>query len=486
MNPESIYNRKILPDVLDYCEAFFNELLEQAYCHHLQITSANLQHPTHGKAQLNAQVKESFNQFSEWLSRCLTAPLTQITDLSQREIYPSIFKRIEHLTHYLNLATDSGLATHNNPLSHHRIIDTLENLFIANCVESYGILIDEIDTQLALRVDDFYLRLNAICSSHLLISTRREQRPPAKPNTCLDTQTHNSGPGYQASSLSDSEETIEHIKTFFDAELSSLQIGPKLNAVCKKLYLPVINIALYNPSEFLYAESPEHPVKSLLKYLQAIGQYHHHNDMTSHHALTAAIKILKKFNPSSTEGITDIHYTLAALKPLADKCFLSPKVRAPASLSVDSKPAEVSLQASPANEINLATNAQEVHNNDAAQSQKKNATQGTIVCATEGATQSTTKSRFDVMLAEGNWFDYVQHDRLVRCKLAGIVKQIDRYVFISKQGQKVLDIKYGELEELLISEQLVPRYDISFSNTLEGVLTTIKNTSSREIERDFH
>ncbi|HEY7774081.1 MAG TPA: hypothetical protein VIC26_12930, partial [Marinagarivorans sp.] len=212
MTPQSIYKTVLLPEILDFCQDFFPALVEQSQrqCHQASIPSAR-------------ETSDSLNQFSEWLKRCLAAPLTQISDTSLRSISSNIHALGVELTQHINFATDSGLTTQSNPLSQHRLIDALEKAFTINCDTSPQQLMAAIEAQFAAQAYSFYSQLNDLCCAYYRPKNKPENNDELffgdsipKPRVCLDTDTHEE---LSPPSLNDAEEAIKTVKHFFDTEL---------------------------------------------------------------------------------------------------------------------------------------------------------------------------------------------------------------------------------------------------------------------------
>ncbi|WP_394200797.1 DUF1631 family protein [Marinagarivorans algicola] len=83
-------------------------------------------------------------------------------------------------------------------------------------------------------------------------------------------------------------------------------------------------------------------------------------------------------------------------------------------------------------------------------------------------------------LQEGMWFDYNDNGVVLRCKLAAIIKSIKHYIFISREGKKVLELHYDDLQPMLIRNELSLCLNVSLNSSLEDVMTNIKNTHSPE------
>ncbi|HEY7772535.1 MAG TPA: DUF1631 family protein, partial [Marinagarivorans sp.] len=81
-------------------------------------------------------------------------------------------------------------------------------------------------------------------------------------------------------------------------------------------------------------------------------------------------------------------------------------------------------------------------------------------------------------------FSYHRDGRLIRCKLAAVIRQIGRYIFISRQGQKVLEIDYSDLKKELATGALVPLDNDPLNNTLEDILCNIRHAQSKEVEKE--
>ncbi|MDZ7922482.1 MAG: DUF1631 family protein [Marinagarivorans sp.] len=102
--------------------------------------------------------------------------------------------------------------------------------------------------------------------------------------------------------------------------------------------------------------------------------------------------------------------------------------------------------------------------------------------ATTGALETTELAN----IKEGAWFEYHASDeRITRCKLAAIIKQIGLYIFVTKHGKKILEIQQEKLQAYLDKGTLIPLQKDSVSNTLEDVLRNIKHAQNSELEKSY-
>lgn len=84
------------------------------------------------------------------------------------------------------------------------------------------------------------------------------------------------------------------------------------------------------------------------------------------------------------------------------------------------------------------------------------------------------------VISEGHWFDYMHNGKATRCKLVAIIRQIGRFIFVSRQGQKVLEVEKGLLETMLQEGSLRALGEVSVNSTIEDVLSNIKHVQAKE------
>ena len=563
MTSQSIYKSVLLPDILDYCQVFFPSLIEQC-----QREYPGTPFPS------DCEIRNSLNQFMEWLQRCLTAPLTQISDATTRTTENiNTLSLVTQFTQYINLSTDSGLTPNTNPLAQHRIIDALDKTFTINSEADTQLFIGTIEKQFNASAEGFYSQLNRFCGCYFSMSSDSVTRELPKPTVCLDSNIEITPPA-PAPSILDAEEAIQYIKTFIEAELSLDKVDTKFHSLGKRIAIPIINYSLAMP-EALLASDTKHPLKQLLLTIKTIAQHcHAYNSPQSYKLATQAEITLKHFIDCAIEGSININDTLLKLAPIAAQCkepptnTVTPKaepkpkqVTAPTktplvlikntkaigNTKVIDKDDDTTATGKPKSNAYSSIQEQACHmvktllldadkqNSLAAKLQHE--WQKTLECvgnrhgtrskAWEQAieqfielthyasinalplplAQSIEKqlraagfrntlisrraqapaidAQYAVILKEGNWFDYERDGRQIRCKLAAIIKQIGRYIFISRQGQKVLEIDYLPLKKQLINGGIKPCSRVSLNNTLEDVLANIKHAQAQEFELDY-
>ncbi|BCD96430.1 hypothetical protein MARGE09_P0630 [Marinagarivorans cellulosilyticus] len=524
----------------------------------------------------DCEVRNSLNQFMEWLQRCLTAPLTQISDATTRTTENiNTVSLVAQFTQYINLSTDSGLTPSTNPLAQHRIIDALDKTFTINSETDTQLFIDTIEKQFNASAEGFYSQLNRFCGCYFSMSsdslTRREL---PKPTVCLDSDIEITPPT-PAPSILDAEEAIQYIKTFIEVELSLGKVDARFHSLGKRIAIPIINYSLAMP-EALVTSDTKHPLKQLLLTVKNIAQHcHAYNSPQSYKLATQAEITLKHFIDCAMEGSININDTLLKLAPIAAQCkkpqtnTVTPTPDTPTP-ETEPKPKQVTAPTkAPLVLINNTKVINKEDHNTATSKNKNNAyssiqeqachmvktllldadKQNSLAAKLQHEWQKTLESvgnrhgtrskaweqaieqfielthyesinalplplaqsiekqlraagfrntlisrraqapaidaQYAVILKEGNWFDYERDGRQIRCKLAAIIKQIGRYIFISRQGQKVLEIDYLALKKQLINGGIKPCSRVSLNNTLEDVLANIKHAQAQEFELDY-
>ena len=502
----------------------------------------------------------------EWLQRCLAAPLTQVSDSSQRSAGDTDTQSlVAQLTQYINLSTDSGLTPNTNPLAQHRILDALDKILAINSDIESAPYLEAIEKKFGHLAESFYRQLNRFCGCYFSMSTDSLSRDLPKPNICLDSHAVFPEPERSSPSISEVETAIQSIKQFIDDELNQNKIGQKLHSLAKKIALPVINCSLTIPEAFLTKDT-KHPLKQLLCDFKTIAQHCHYERTPHSEKMSSQAEMaIKYFITSAIEGSAKTNETLMILAPLVKQCTtrLAASPEKPAAVEPPAVSPKVSRpvieNATPANTnkiITLPTKAKvstfssikeqaghmiktllldtDTQNSLAAKLQYEwqrileltgnrygtHSTQweqaiqqfieltshtsiaglplhlardvekqlrltGVRNALISGRAQAPAEARFTAILKEGNWFYYDREGQEIRCKLAAIIKQIGRYIFISRQGQKVLEIDYSDLKAQLTAGRIRPCRSASLSNTLEDVLSNIKHAQTKELELDY-
>ena len=555
MTSQSIYKSVLLPDILDYCQVFFPSLMEQSQRQH-----PNTAFPS------ELEIRNSLNQFIEWLQRCLEAPLTQVSDNSQRS--PGTLDTqnlVTQFTQYLNLSTDSGITPNTNPLAQHCILDTLDKILTINSDIEPSPYLEAIEQKFDHLAESFYKQLNRFCGCYFSMSTDSLSRDLPKPKICLDSNAHFPALERSSPSISDVEAAIQSIKQFINEELNQNKVGTKLHALAKKIALPIINCSLTIPEAFL-AHDTKHPLKQLLLDFKAIAQHcHHYRTAHSNEMSSQTEMAIKYFISSALEGPAKTNETRMILAPLVKQC-VAPQPTAPEKRTEAVVPAPSPKASNPATDNQTTSNTGKVitlpsrnkvhtfssikeqaghmiktllldtdtQNSLAAKLQYEwlrileltgnrygtHSTQweqaiqqfieltshasiaglppllarniekqlrltGVRNAQISGRAHPPAEAQYTSILKEGNWFYYNRDDQEIRCKLAAIIKQIGRYIFISRQGQKVLEIDHEELKTQLTSGRIRPCRSASLSNTLEDVLSNIKHAQTKELELDY-
>lgn len=81
-------------------------------------------------------------------------------------------------------------------------------------------------------------------------------------------------------------------------------------------------------------------------------------------------------------------------------------------------------------------------------------------------------------LAQGSWFELKRgDDEQFRCRLAAVIKDIDQFIFVNRNGAKVAEFTRMELAQALRAAQLLPLDDgMLFERALQSVIGTVRKT----------
>ena len=80
---------------------------------------------------------------------------------------------------------------------------------------------------------------------------------------------------------------------------------------------------------------------------------------------------------------------------------------------------------------------------------------------------------------QGAWFDMLQGDSTIRCRLAAFIKPTSRYIFVNRNGMKVAEQTQQELAVALKLNQLTPLDNsMLFDRALETVVTSLRKNRS--------
>ncbi|MBB5213269.1 DUF1631 domain-containing protein [Microbulbifer hydrolyticus] len=81
-------------------------------------------------------------------------------------------------------------------------------------------------------------------------------------------------------------------------------------------------------------------------------------------------------------------------------------------------------------------------------------------------------------LAQGSWFELKRGDEeQFRCRLAAVIKDIDQFIFVNRNGAKVAEFTRIELAHALRNAQLMPLDDgMLFERALQSVIGTVRKS----------
>ncbi|MCO1334184.1 DUF1631 domain-containing protein [Microbulbifer sp. OS29] len=85
-------------------------------------------------------------------------------------------------------------------------------------------------------------------------------------------------------------------------------------------------------------------------------------------------------------------------------------------------------------------------------------------------------------LAQGSWFELKRsEDEQFRCRLAAVIRDIDQFIFVNRNGAKVAEFARLELAHALRSAQLLPLDDgMLFERALQSVIGNVRKKRSEQ------
>ncbi|WP_444894728.1 DUF1631 family protein [Microbulbifer sp. TRSA001] len=85
-------------------------------------------------------------------------------------------------------------------------------------------------------------------------------------------------------------------------------------------------------------------------------------------------------------------------------------------------------------------------------------------------------------LAQGSWFELKRsEDEQFRCRLAAVIRDIDQFIFVNRNGAKVAEFARLELAHALRSAQLMPLDDgMLFERALQSVIGNVRKKRSEQ------
>ncbi|WP_299599641.1 DUF1631 domain-containing protein [uncultured Microbulbifer sp.] len=96
----------------------------------------------------------------------------------------------------------------------------------------------------------------------------------------------------------------------------------------------------------------------------------------------------------------------------------------------------------------------------------------------EALSQSDSHWQQTFRLAQGSWFELKRGDEeQFRCRLAAVIKDIDQFIFVNRNGAKVAEFTRMELAHALRNAQLMPLDDgMLFERALQSVIGTVRKS----------
>lgn len=592
MTPQSMYKSVLLPEILEFIQAFFPSLIEQSYEHCKSATDISIR-------EVRSASKHLCNRFQ----RVLALPITRPRPLSAKFNFAHFERDVQRLSHLWSIAAQEDVSRSENPLAPEQLLAAIDSSLRLSCLSDTDLLCDEIEKQLELVGEGFYQKINNILAP---CANEAEAQSAGADNSTFSPA--------EAPTLSDAERAIELVKDFFDTEITDAKIGTRFHALCKKMYIPAINCALMSPS----GESEPHIVL-LLKKIQRIGQFWFEQRSNDAVLIARAENTVRRFIKGAMQGQTDLSPTLKSVDQIILEYHIG---ETPIQNNVQALPTPVTtLEATPPTPIEdsiaettvsesqlaqdqcVSSNSsshtgQKAESNEPEESSEineeycKGSDQGAeqnqekpqateapaahitfsfkpstpsvykqakhliytllIDCSPDclahklrkewlrvleaaGTTQginskawgqavdiflrlteyanvedipislaykaqaqlkfaSIDSQFFDAktqslkvktpagaVISEGHWFNYIHDGKAIRCKLAAIIRQIGRFIFVSRQGQKVLEVEKSLLEKMLQEGTLQALGEVSVNSTLEDVLSNIKHVQAKEL-----
>ena len=537
MTPQNIYKNVLLPEILEFCQAFFPSLIEQA---HQQCTT----HSDFSTSEINA----GSEQFLAWLKYTLRSKLIQgkftASNAQTVKITSAETEEIQQLSYFLTLAAQQTITAPTNPLAPDALLQTISEHLRDACTAPIQPLEESLITQFEAVSLGFYKKINSLFSRYFAAAITQTLTTKPRTNSydavnledICDTEPSVNNALNSSPCVEQADAVIQHIKSFYEHHYTLDLVGPRLLSLTKKLYLPLINYSLSNPLIFTQIES-HHTLNTLLQHLKIIGQ-------NNNAALTTkAEHAIQAFINKALDNAADIKTTINQLALLAEHGKnASLQATTLAQKNIAHQPAR---QHSPATQktsvkhsireqaqhvINTTLQDSDPRNSIAAQYKKEwlqvlivngnmhgTASQAWWQCVSvfvsmASFTQATnmpiplahkieaqlkfagittglplaghqkSRSANDIHAAystykEGSWFDYQQSGQTKRCKLAAVIRQIGRYIFVSRQGQKILEIDQATLTHYIANGTLKPLKNTSLGNSLEDVLANIRQAT---------
>lgn len=590
MTPQSMYKSVLLPEILEFIQAFFPSLIEQSYEHCKSATDISIR-------EVRSANKHLCNRFQ----RVLALPITRPRPLSAKFNFAHFERDVQRLSHLWSIAAQEEVSRSENPLAPEQLLAAIDSSLQLSCLSDTDILCDEIEKQLELVGEGFFQKINSILAPCANEADAQFTGADNATFSLADTPT-----------LSDAEKAIELVKDFFDTEITDKKIGTRFHALCKKMYIPAINCALMSPPS-----DSEPQIVLLLNKIQSIGQFWFEQRSNDAVLIARAENTVRRFIKGAMQGQTDLSPTLKSVDQIILEYHIG---SAPIQSKAQELPIPVTaLDATPPLEITptdegttdnesadqdqCTTADTQIHvdtdiaakidespealettfdTNDESTTQSEVEPQPTedqaahitfsfkpstptvykqakhliytllIDCSPDclahklrkewlrvleaaGTTQGINgkawgqavdiflrlteysnvedipislaykaqaqlkfasldtqffdaktqslkvKTPAGAVISEGHWFNYIHDGKAVRCKLAAIIRQIGRFIFVSRQGQKVLEVEKNLLEKMLQEGTLQALGEVSVNSTLEDVLSNIKHVQTKEL-----
>ena len=511
MYVQSLYNELLLPGIEEFCQGFFPSLIEQVL---------DKQTSQHQPKELDAQrIAQSFlNKLYECLSVIEKDNDTQQNTNPCSKGYRTLPIEIEQ---YSEPAARKILGHGRNPFSPSHLQILIHETLIEARATNPDVIEQAILNEFQVLAEGFYRQLNnlyhayattsaTITGSNSHGSTEQYDQSLNQPLTAssMDSLQTNSAPFTKdalndhglkwsrneflseasasnkplALSLAEAEESIQNTKHFFENELTLDAVGPRLYSVTRKLYIPILNRSLDVERPFLNEIGPNaqnptavdvnHPIEQLIHFIKKIG--HAAQQSTDLHQANKLIKtterVIGNFIQTSLDGEDTLEQAIAELEQLdstvplrEDSSWSTAGTKAATSAA---KVPDTPLLDTPLSvrSITAPINAHvppTLHN-------------------------KATETQKAPVFQEGQWFDYIlEGGQVIRCRIAAIIRQTQQYVFVSRQGRKVLSLHQNDLSAYIEGGLLKQHINTGITgepldSSLEDVFSTIKKAHQTE------
>ncbi len=478
MYVQSLYNELLLPGIEEFCQGFFPSLIEQVL---------DKQPSQHKPNELDAQ--HIAQSFLNKLYECLSVIDKDNNDTQQKTTVCSKKHRslpIE-IEQYSEPAARKLLGHGRNPFSPSHLQILIHETLVEARATNPDVIEEAILDEFQMLAEGFYRQLNNLYHAYATTSvtmsgrnndTGEENYQQAHAENSVSKQPFSKHAPFDhtsqwskgalvseapasnkplALSLADAEESIQNTKYFFDNELTLETVGPSLYPLTRKLYIPILNRSLDVEQPFLNGINTgiksaievdaNHPIEQLVYLIKKIGRTAKHQDDSplANKLIKTTERVIGNFIQTSLNGEDTLGQAIAELEELTHTLL-------------DSAPP-----------INQASGAEAEP----------------PLITTDNAI-SASKADKTPEFHEGQWFDYIlEGGQVIRCRIAAIIRQTQQYIFVSRQGRKVLSLHQNDLPAYIEGGLLRQHINSAITgtpidSTLENVFSTIKKAHQAE------